>query len=57
MEGEYFVFMYENKTMKSVKIVLRKRGRGKKAKDRGVTLIKIYYKHSCKCYNVPPVQL
>jgi hypothetical protein len=35
MWWKYFVFMYENRTMKPVGSVLRLRGRGIKEKDRG----------------------
>jgi hypothetical protein len=48
----YFVFMYENRTMKPVKIVLRREGRGMRKNHKGVSLIKTYSKHICKCHNV-----
>jgi hypothetical protein len=54
-EGEHggciFLFIYENRRMKSIEIVLR-RGRGTTNNDGGVNLIKIYCKHICKCHNV-----
>jgi hypothetical protein len=34
----YFVFMYEKRTMKPVKIVLRRWGRGMRDKNGGVNL-------------------
>jgi hypothetical protein len=49
----YFVFIYENKKMKSVKIVLR-RGEGIRENDGGVNLIKIYCKNVCKYRNAAP---
>jgi hypothetical protein len=45
---EYFVVMYENRTIKLVEIVLRS-GEG----IMRVSLkIKIYFKHICKCHNL-----
>jgi hypothetical protein len=53
--GGYFLFMYENRTMKPVKTVLR-RERGKwEELWRGVNLIKINCKHICNYHNVSPL--
>jgi hypothetical protein len=42
--GNVSIFMYENRTKKSVKVL--RRGRGDKGeRGRVVNLIKIYYKH------------
>jgi hypothetical protein len=35
----------------------KKGGGGMRENDGGVNLIKIYYKHICKCNNRPPLQL
>jgi hypothetical protein len=48
--------MYENTIMKPVEIVLRRR-REMREKGRGVNLIKIYYKHICKCHNESPITI
>jgi hypothetical protein len=55
----YFVFVYENRRMKPVEIVLGRGGRerrGGRAME-GVNLTKIYCKHICKYHHVSPVQL
>jgi hypothetical protein len=44
-----FVFMYENRIVKPVEIVLRRGKRGKRADNGGVNLIKLHCKHICKC--------
>jgi hypothetical protein len=48
----YFVFIYENRRMKPLEIVLRK---GKKEEREGVNPTKLYFKHICKYHNVSPV--
>jgi hypothetical protein len=48
--------MYENGTMRSVEIVLRK-GEGDKGDRWRVNLTKIYGKHFHKCNNAPLIQL
>jgi deoxyadenosine/deoxycytidine kinase len=48
----YFVFIYENRRMKTVEIVLR-RGRTME----GINPNKIYFKHICKYYNVFPYKI
>jgi hypothetical protein len=48
----YFVFMYENRTMKLVEIVLT--WRRMRENSGGGVRIKIYCKHICKCCNVLP---
>jgi hypothetical protein len=50
----YFVFIYGNRIVKSVEIVLRRHGEGMRENDGVVNLIKIYCKHLCKCHNVVP---
>jgi hypothetical protein len=55
-EDEYdgsILFMYENRKMKPDETVLMREGGRIKEKDAD-NLIKIYYKHLCKCHNVPP---
>jgi hypothetical protein len=47
----YFVFIYENKRMKPVEIVLRKERRGKRENDGGGKS-EICCKHICKYHNV-----
>jgi hypothetical protein len=47
--------MYENGKMRPVETTLRMRGERIKKNDGGVHSTMIYYKHFCKCYNVPPV--
>jgi hypothetical protein len=57
-EGEYgecILYAYI-KIMKPVEIVLR-RGAGKKRENNGCGESKIYCKHTCKFYNVSPIQL
>jgi hypothetical protein len=44
-----FVFVYENKAMKFVEIVLKGTGEVRE-KDDGVNLPKIHCKHICKCH-------
>jgi hypothetical protein len=46
----YFAFIYENRRIKAVEIVLRSGGE-KRKNDRG-SKSKIYCKHICKYYNV-----
>jgi hypothetical protein len=50
----YFVFMYENRTMNSVEIILRKGGGGMRENDREVNLIKTCCNHIYKYHNVFP---
>jgi hypothetical protein len=52
-----FVSVYENRRMKSVEIVLRRRGGGKKEYDGGVNSTKIHFKHICNYHNVSPIQI
>jgi hypothetical protein len=47
----YFVFMYENRIMNPVVIVLR-RGGGIRENDGRLNLFKIYCNHICKYHNV-----
>jgi hypothetical protein len=47
-----FVFIYENRRMKPVEIVLR--GGGKSRMIEGIYLTKIYFKHIYKYHNVSP---
>jgi hypothetical protein len=54
---EMHVLIYENGTMRPVETILRREEGGIKEKYGGVKLAKIYYKHFCKCHNVPSVQL
>jgi hypothetical protein len=49
----YFVFVYGNRRMKPIEIVLR-RGKGK---NREGGKSKIFSKHLCKYYNVSLLQL
>jgi hypothetical protein len=49
----YFVYMYENRTMKTVEIVLRRGGIWET--DGGVNIIKIYCKHIRKCHSESPL--
>jgi hypothetical protein len=49
--GACTLYMYENRTVKPVEIVLRW-GEGWGRMMRGVNLIKIHCKHICKCHNV-----
>jgi hypothetical protein len=46
----YFVYLYKNKTMKPVKIVLRRVRAGGRMME-WMNLIKTYCKHICKCHN------
>jgi trehalose utilization protein len=46
----YFVYVYENRTMKPIEDVLRRGGECKRMVE-GMNLIKIHCKHICKCYN------
>jgi hypothetical protein len=50
----FFVFVYENRTMKPIEIVLRKGRSGDEGEWWGVNLIKIDCKYICKCCNVSP---
>jgi hypothetical protein len=49
----YFIFIYENRIMKPVEIVLWSKEWGRKTE--GVNVIKINRMHICKCHNVLPV--
>jgi tRNA(His) 5'-end guanylyltransferase len=53
----YSVFIYANRRMKPVEIVLRREGRGREKTIEGVNLTKIYHKHICKYHNVSSAQL
>jgi hypothetical protein len=48
----YFVYVYENGTMKSVEIILRM---GKGGLMERVSLLNIHYKHICKCHIETPL--
>jgi hypothetical protein len=50
----YFAFMYENRRMKPVEIVLRRAEGGRRRMMEGVNLTTIYCKHICKYCNVSP---
>jgi hypothetical protein len=50
----YFVSIYENKRIKSVEIMGRRRVREEEGEGRRVNTTNIYFKHICKCYNVFP---
>jgi hypothetical protein len=50
----YFVYLYENRTMNPVEIILE---RGVRDNDGGVNLIKVPCKHIWKCHKPPPMQL
>jgi hypothetical protein len=50
----YFAYVYENRTMKPVEIVLRSREGGSGRMMEEINLIKIYHKHICKCHNESP---
>jgi hypothetical protein len=50
---EYYGLMYENG---ETRLVLRMGGEGIKQKDRGENFTMMYYKHFCKCHNVPLVK-
>jgi hypothetical protein len=52
----YFVFMYENRRMKPVEIILR-RERETRENSVGLNLAKRYCKHICKYHSAFPVQL
>jgi hypothetical protein len=49
----YSVFIYENRKMKPVEIVLRREGVGKR-ENNGRAKSNIYYKYICKYHNVSP---
>jgi hypothetical protein len=49
----YFVFLYENRSMKPVEIVLSSGGGQIRKNDGGVNLIKMHCKHICKYHNAP----
>jgi hypothetical protein len=44
----YFVSIYENRRMKPIGIVLKRREERKRENDAGVNPTKIYCKHICK---------
>jgi hypothetical protein len=48
------VFIYENRRMKPVEIVLRRKGEGRGRTMEGINPSKIYFKYICKCHNVSP---
>jgi hypothetical protein len=48
--------MYENGKMRPVEAILKMGVGGIKKNDGGANLMKMFYKHLCKYYNVPPVQ-
>jgi hypothetical protein len=50
--GVNFVFVYENKRMKLVEIVLERWSGVKREKMEGINLTKIYCKNLCKYQNV-----
>jgi hypothetical protein len=51
----YFVYMYENRTMKTY-WNCSKKGEGRQERImEGVNLTKIHCKHICKCHNETPV--
>jgi hypothetical protein len=47
----YFVYVYENRTLKPVEILLRK-GRRRGGRGEGVAVMKTYCKHIWKYHNV-----
>jgi hypothetical protein len=49
--------MYDNGTVRPVETILRKGERSERRKMEELNPTKMYCKHFCKCYNVPPVQL
>jgi hypothetical protein len=51
----YFVYVYENRIMKLVEVVLRRGRRGRRENDEGMNLIEIHYKHICKRHNETPL--
>jgi hypothetical protein len=50
----YFISIYENRRLKTVEIVLRWKGRGRRRTKEEVDITKIYYKYLCKYYIVSP---
>jgi hypothetical protein len=50
----YEVFIYENRTMKPVEIVLR-RGKEKRNNNIRVNLFQVHCEHICKCHNESPM--
>jgi hypothetical protein len=59
-EGEwiwsmYFIYLYENRTMKPAENVLRSEEVGGGGTMEGVNLTKVYCKHICKCHNETPL--
>jgi hypothetical protein len=52
----YFVFIYENRRMKTVEIVLRK-GEGESENNGGDKFNLDICKHICKYHDVSPLQL
>jgi hypothetical protein len=49
-----FVFIYGNRILKPIEIVLRRVGEKRGRMMEGVNLTKIYYKHICKYHNISP---
>jgi hypothetical protein len=49
----YIGFMYENRIVKLVEIILRSGERIRENDGRGES--KLYYKHICKCHMYPPM--
>jgi hypothetical protein len=52
----YFVFLYKNRIMKSIEIVLRRAG-GQMRENDGGSESKTHFMHMYKCYKETPVQL
>jgi hypothetical protein len=51
----YFIYLYENRTMKPAENVLRSEEVGGGGTMEGVNLTKVYCKHICKCHNETPL--
>jgi hypothetical protein len=49
-----FLSTYENRRMKSVEIVLRRKAGGRGRMMEGINPTRIYSKHMCKYHNVSP---
>jgi hypothetical protein len=52
-----FIYVYENKTMTHVEVVLRRDEGGWGRTMKGVNLIKIHHKYICKYHNESPIKL